>query len=90
MKGKPCTNTRILLATAIIKVKYNLGKEHECQVLLDNASQMNFISKNMAERLNMKFNKFSAPIDGINGMPAVDVKHTCSVDIHSKVTMTSA
>jgi hypothetical protein len=23
-------------------------------------------------------------------MPAVDVKHTCSVDIHSKVTMTSA
>jgi hypothetical protein len=49
LKGHPCANAPVLLATAVIRAKDNLGKERDCRVLLDSASQLDFVSKPIAQ-----------------------------------------
>jgi hypothetical protein len=53
-------------------------------MLLDNASEINLVSNSMAERLNLKPNKFFVPINDINDLPSAEVKYTFCVDTHSK------
>lgn len=45
------SNTEVLLSTAIVYIRDNLGKFHKVRALLDNGSQSNFITKSACEQL---------------------------------------
>ena len=49
-----CNSTNhVLLATAIVEVKTNFNQYVPCHVLLDSASQMNFITEGCVQRLRL-------------------------------------
>jgi len=51
LKSKPINH--VLLATAIVEVKNKYNKYVPCRVLLDSASQLNFISEKCVQRLRL-------------------------------------
>jgi hypothetical protein len=81
VKGKTYSNFYALLATAMVKVDDKDGNLHESRTLLDNASQVSFISKDMAKNLKLKQDKHSIPINGINNVPTANICHICSVQV---------
>jgi len=60
----------ILLSTATVLIKDKNHKWHECRALLDSGSQSNFITKNLAEKLNLPVSKVDIPIVGIGTAPS--------------------
>jgi hypothetical protein len=86
MKGKTYCNSHALLATAMVQVKDRDGNLQECCALLDSASRVSFISKDVAKELKSKLDKHSLPINGINNVPAGKICHTCSVEVFSTVS----
>jgi hypothetical protein len=63
-KGRP-TN-RIFLATAIFNVQTDSKQRIPCRVLLDSASQLNFISEQCVNRLGLTKHPSSTSIQGVN------------------------
>ena len=59
-------NHTVLLATAIIRVRDNFGDLHTCRALLDSGSQSNFVTCELAKKLDLKFLKSNIQIKGIN------------------------
>jgi len=56
----------ILLATAVVKVLDSNGMLHPCRILLDSASQSNFITENLCKKLNLKMHPTNSCVIGIN------------------------
>jgi hypothetical protein len=77
LKGKP-TN-QVLLATAIVEIKNKLNQYVLCRVLLDSASQLNFISDHCVQKLGLSKGQQAASIQGIN---KVNTTTNHSVCIH--------
>lgn len=57
---------QILLATAIVHLVDQNNKLIKCRALLDSASQSNFCTKELFERLNLKGSRVNMPISGIS------------------------
>lgn len=57
----------ILLSTAIIYVEDSYGVRKQCRAILDNGSQINLITTDLANALGLKKEKIFAPVSGING-----------------------
>lgn len=68
----------VLLSTAIINIKNNLGNSIQARVLLDSGAQSNFISEEFANKLNLKVKKANIPVTGI---------HNKILNIKSKVEL---
>jgi len=60
----------VFLATAIVLVADRFGKQRECMVVLDSGSQVNFISKKLANILMLPTKRASLPISGIGSTEA--------------------
>nr|XP_015839988.1 PREDICTED: uncharacterized protein LOC107398928 [Tribolium castaneum] len=58
----------VLLSTAVVEVQDSLGQFQEVRILLDSASQANFITKNCAERLGLSRKTSTFIIKGLGGM----------------------
>ncbi|EFA13176.1 hypothetical protein TcasGA2_TC010310 [Tribolium castaneum] len=58
----------VLLSTAVVEVQGSLGQFQEVRILLDSASQANFITKNCAERLGLSRKISTFIIKGLGGM----------------------
>jgi hypothetical protein len=53
--------------------------------VLDAASQLSFITEDMAKRLKLKLSECSIAVSGINNVTARPVAHTCKVKLCSKI-----
>lgn len=73
-----------MLATAIVNVKNHQGEQVKCRVLLDSASESNFISEELCQRLKLKRNRVFIPISGISDTQTDSpVKHSVDATIGS-------
>lgn len=63
-----CSRNRsgqVMLATAIVNVNNNLGEKVKCRVLLDSASESNFMCEDLCQRLKLRRSRVFIPISGI-------------------------
>lgn len=72
-----------LLSTAIIFIRDNKGEYQECRALLDSASQSDFMTKNLCQRLQLKTCKTDHLINGF-GQTNVLVNNSTSARIRSR------
>lgn len=68
----------VLLSTAIGNAYDKDKNVVPCRVLLDSASQSNFVSTNMVSKLKLKTSKIDIPVNGIN---QIETKITRRVNI---------
>lgn len=78
------TNGHVFLATAAILVKDNRGSERNCRIVLDSGSQVNFISKELSNKLQLPTKESSLPINGI-GATQVQAGSIVEVQLRSRV-----
>jgi hypothetical protein len=81
MKGKP-TN-QVLLATAVVEIKNKFNQCIPCRVLLDSASQLNFISEHCIQRLRLSKRQQPMSIQGINNVNTT-TNHSVSIHLRSR------
>lgn len=62
------TNERGLLATAIIKIQDNSGEYHECRAFVDPGPQMNFMTQNLCDKLQLPRQNQQLDIRSINNV----------------------
>ncbi|XP_011859104.1 PREDICTED: uncharacterized protein LOC105556616 [Vollenhovia emeryi] len=79
-----CERKRVLMATAIVNVKTSIG-ESQLRVLLDSASELNFVTAAACKRLNIKLEPSRENISGLNGMSCV-ITHGCKVSLRSRTS----
>jgi hypothetical protein len=75
----------VLLATAIVEVKNKYNQYVPCRVLLDSASQLNFISEKCVQRLRLPRTLTPVSIQGINNVNTV-THHSVSLHLTSRQT----
>jgi hypothetical protein len=81
IKGKP-TN-QVLLATAMVEIKNKFNQYITCRVLLDSASQLNFISEHCIHRLRLSKRQQPTSIQGINNVNTT-TNHSVSIHLRSR------
>ncbi|XP_066251914.1 uncharacterized protein [Euwallacea similis] len=79
------TNCFILLSTAIVDVYRKDKTRVPCRVLLDSASQSNFVSSSMVKKLNLNLSKIDLPVIGINQIKT-KISHTAEISLASRNT----
>lgn len=72
-------SSQILLSTAIVHILDQEGRPHACRALLDNGSQVHFITENLAKKLGLKQFEHEIPLGGVNQMNSTITKITHSV-----------
>lgn len=77
-------NKKILLATALIVVKNKTGETLECRALLDSASQSNFITEGLCERLGIATKAILIDVAGI-GQGNTRITKRANVTISSRL-----
>uniref|UniRef100_A0A6P7GTX3 Uncharacterized protein LOC114340708 n=1 Tax=Diabrotica virgifera virgifera TaxID=50390 RepID=A0A6P7GTX3_DIAVI len=76
--------SQILLSTAMVKVADKNGNLHDCRVLLDSASQSNFISQRLHHILQLPKTKTNTSIFGIAQMHK-NINYCVSVEMKSTI-----
>ena len=71
------STTHVLLATAVVEVKDKYDQYVPCRVLLDSASQLNFITERCVQRLRLAKFQTAASIQGINNVNTA-TQHNCT------------
>jgi hypothetical protein len=74
-----------LLATAIVNVQTKSKQHIPCRVLLDSASQLNFIFEQCVNRLGLTKQLSSTSVQGVNKVNTA-THHCVSVQLHSRFT----
>lgn len=69
--------SQVLLPTAIVQVKSANGQWHQARVLLDGASQSNFITEEFLSQLRVIPRKTYVRVNGINQIPTNVSKQVC-------------
>ena len=63
--SKQAENEHIILGTAIVQIKDYKGRLHECRALLDSCSQVNIMTRELCEKLNLPIEKSETVVSGI-------------------------
>lgn len=79
------TKEFILLSTAIVNVVDKDGNILPCRVLLDSASQSNFVTSSLVEKLKLTPSKIHVPIVGINQVK-MNISESVDIDMSSQHT----
>lgn len=79
-----CTISQVLLSTANVNVVSSRNKTINLRVLLDSASQANFITENACNILNQKREPINISITGINQSTCSMIQHQTYVTIASQ------
>ena len=74
-----------MLATAVVEVKNKFNQYVPCRVLLNSASQVNFITERCVQRLKLARNQSSTSIQGINNVNTT-THHCVSIHLRSRRT----
>ena len=77
--------THVLLATAVVKVKNKFNQYVPCRMLLDSASQVNFITERCVQRLKLARHQSATSIQGINNVNTA-THHSVSIHLRSRRT----
>ncbi|XP_051156766.1 uncharacterized protein LOC127278879 [Leptopilina boulardi] len=77
-------SSQILLSTAMIHILDRKGNPHTCRALLNNGSQVHFITEKMAAKLKLKQFDREIPLGGVNQMSSCISKIT-SATIESRL-----
>lgn len=75
-------NCYVILSTANVYVFDEHNNPILCRVLLDSGSQSNYITYNLAKKLNLKLNKINLPVSGIS-QNLINIKHSTTTSIKS-------
>ena len=75
----------VLLATALVEVRNKFNQYVPCRVLLDSASQVNFITERCVHRLKLARNQSATSIQGINNVNTA-THHSVSIHLRSRRT----
>ncbi|XP_046629052.1 uncharacterized protein LOC124309434 [Neodiprion virginianus] len=75
----------VLLATALVKVTSRAGEELIIRALLDQASEVSFVTESLAQRLALPRMNTSLPIRGIGGKRTVNARGLVNLNIQSRV-----
>lgn len=73
----------VMLLTAVVNLIDDQNRPVPCRVLLDNGSQVNFITQSMASRLNLKREAANVPICGIGAVKTY-AKESITVELQSR------
>lgn len=74
----------VFLATAMVLVFNNHGRSHECRVILDSGSQVNFVSKRLVNLLKLPVQKTLLPVSGI-GASQLNSGSSVELKVRSRV-----
>lgn len=77
------SGAKVLLSTAIIKIFSSSNEPFLARALLDSASQGNFISNNLANKLRLAKHKFDCAISGVNSAEC-RVSHVVTADVRAR------
>lgn len=82
------TRQQILLATAWVTVRVSSGRNITVRALLDQGSEMTFISENLAQMLYAKRNRISIAVSGVGGTHAGQIRHSAQIWISPRDSLT--
>lgn len=77
-------NKQVLLATALVKVMDNKGKEVSCRALLDSGSQSCFITVSCAKALALKQSAVHIPVCGLGEM-STQASNKVKIKLQSRI-----
>ncbi|XP_055526885.1 uncharacterized protein LOC129719515 [Wyeomyia smithii] len=77
------TKKNVLLLTAVVNVFDRQGKPYLCRILLDCGSQVNLITKSMADAIATRISPANVKISGVNNRTTSSLEKTV-VKIHSR------
>lgn len=77
--------TPVLLATAIVKVTSRNGEQYDARALLDQGSEVSFISASLAQRLNLPHKTVTLPINSIGAQRSTVSRGLMSVEVSSRL-----
>jgi hypothetical protein len=72
-----------MLATAIVEIENKFNQYIPCRVLLDSASQLNFISERCIQRLRLSKSQQATSIQGVNNVNTTN-NHSVSIHLRSR------
>ncbi|XP_024878022.1 uncharacterized protein LOC112458563 [Temnothorax curvispinosus] len=75
---------QILMSTAIVNIESN-NNDNQLRVLLDSASEVNFITLAACNRLNIKLESVCESINGLNNMSCA-IKYGCQISMKSRMS----
>ncbi|XP_039451742.1 uncharacterized protein LOC120430700 [Culex pipiens pallens] len=77
------TTKTVMLLTAVVHLSDTQNRPVPCRVLLDNGSQVNFISESMAKRINIQRVATTVPICGIGAVKTY-AREAVTVELQSR------
>lgn len=83
--GEAPTRKSVLLLTAVVNLIDQRGKPHSCRVLLDCGSQVNIITKKMADTVGAQLLPTNVTISGVNNRTTNSMERTI-VQLQSRYT----
>ncbi|XP_024887379.1 uncharacterized protein LOC112464560 [Temnothorax curvispinosus] len=75
---------QVLMSTAIVNIESN-NNDNQLRVLLDSASEVNFITLAACNRLNIKLESVCESINGLNNMSCA-IKYGCQISMKSRMS----
>ncbi|XP_024893519.1 uncharacterized protein LOC112468532 [Temnothorax curvispinosus] len=75
--------SRVLLATASVRMLNDCGEPVKCRVLLDNGSQSNFVTEKLSGILNLTKREVNIPVSGFN-QSLTHIKHSIATTLQSR------
>ncbi|XP_062713737.1 uncharacterized protein LOC115269020 [Aedes albopictus] len=75
----------VLLLTAVVQAFDKKNRPHPCRVLLDSGSQVNFVTEELANRLDLPKQPANVPITGINALRTL-ARDKVTLKIKSRVS----
>lgn len=79
----PQHSSDVFLSTAVIHAYDSKDKVHSCRVLLDNGSQLNFVTEDFAKILHLNKQSMNMPISDI-GQGSVEAKNFVNITVQSR------
>ncbi|XP_024892506.1 uncharacterized protein LOC112467859, partial [Temnothorax curvispinosus] len=80
--------SQVLLATAWITVRVSSGRDAVVRALLDQGSEMTFISENLAQLLHAKRIRMPTSVTAVGGIHAGTFRHATQLSISPRKTLT--
>jgi hypothetical protein len=77
-----CSEVQVLLSTAIVGIQLKDGSIHKVRALIDNGSQSNFISQEVANKLGLQRTSLRTSVTGIHEQTVI-IDHAAQVNIVS-------
>ncbi|XP_053598021.1 uncharacterized protein LOC106693372 [Microplitis demolitor] len=79
----PAHSLNVLLATAIVKLNSLTGSTCTARVLIDQGSELSFVTHSLIKKLDIQLSKAAVPLRGIGNVSAGHSLGSCKMTLHS-------